>query len=364
MPVRAGVRLIAVFLSRLAGFCFRKGVNGGPLAPLLEVTSFSDPQATFSEPRATCGDPHAGSFRNPPVRGKREQNDAVARVAAEQGGHVTRPQLLAIGLRKRAIEARLENGQLLRVHRGVYAVGRLPTNPLDQARGALLAAGPRAALSGKSAAAFWGLYTRWAQPLELISPLQRRLPGVNARRSTTLTNGDIRTIGGVRVTSPARTLLEIAPRTSIKLLHRFHNELRMRRLIDNEALIDAAARNAYHPGARHLIRLAGASKGEAKRSPFEVDWVPFAARHGLPAYEMNVHVAGRRVDVLFTPDRLILELDGWGTHGTRQAFEDDREQDAVILAATGIPTIRITRDGLRKCPREQVRRVNAILARR
>jgi very-short-patch-repair endonuclease len=68
--------------------------------------------------------------------------------------------------------------------------------------------------------------------------------------------------------------------------------------------------------------------------------------------------------VLFTPNRLIVELDGWGSHGTRQACEDDRDQDSVNLEATGIPTMRITRAGLRKRPHDQVRRINAILARR
>jgi hypothetical protein len=166
------------------------------------------------------------------------------------------------------------------------------------------------------------------------------------------------------VTSPARTMLEIAPRTRNRQLHRFHNELRMRGLLDNAALIDVATRNPLHSGAKHLLKLAGASAGEAKRSDFELDWVPFAAKHGLPSYEMNVHVADRRIDVLFTPDRLIVELDGWGSHGTRDAFEQDRAQDSEILAATGIPTMRITYEGLHLRPTEQVRRINAILERR
>ena len=76
---------------------------------------------------------------------------------------------------------------------------------------------------------------------------------------------------------------------------------------------------------------------------FEVEWPRFARRYGLPKYEMNVHVAGARVDVLFTPDRLVVELDGWATHGTRQAYQRDRMQDAHILATSGIPTVRITR---------------------
>jgi hypothetical protein len=304
------------------------------------------------------------AFRNTGTARIRELNSEVAKLAGRQGGHVTRRQLLEIGLTRDAVAARLNTSRLLRVHRGVYAVGHLPREPLDRARGALLAAGERSALCGGSAAAFWGLYRRWRYPLELVSPLQRRLPTLRMRRCATLLQRDVRTRDGITVTSPARTLLDIAPRTRQRTLHRFHNELRMRRLVDNEQLLDVAARNPFHPGARHLRLLAGASSGEAKRSPFEIDWQTFASKYELPPNEMNVHVAGERVDVLFTPDRLVIELDGWGTHGTRHAFEQDRARDARILAATGIPTIRITHDGLHEHPREQVERIKAVLARR
>lgn len=320
------------------------------LAPLLTMSN--DERAALSE------------VANKGMSGICDLNARIAAMAQAQGGHVRRAQLIDAGLRAGAIEARVEAGWLLRVHHGVYAVGHLPTNPRDRALGALLAAGPRTALMARSAASLWGLYSRWAYPIEIISPSKHRIPTLIARRCCTLMQRDIRTLDGIRVTSPARTLLDIAPRTGTKLLHRFHNELRMRKLIDNEQLIDVATRNPLHPGAKQLLALAGASAGEAKRSPFELDWVPFAAKHELPAYEMNIHVAGERIDVLFTPDRLIVELDGWGKHGSKQAFEEDRAQDADILAATGIPTMRITYDGLHRCPHEQARRINAILARR
>jgi very-short-patch-repair endonuclease len=276
--------------------------------------------------------------------------------------------LLGLGIGKRGIETRMAIGWLIRIHNGVYAVGHGPTGPLDRARGALLAAGERSALRGRSAAAYWGLYERWVYPLQLISPLQRRIPGLDLRRSAKLIARDIRRRDGIRVTSPARTMLDIAPYVYERTLHRFHNELRMRQLITNELLIDVARRNRRHPGARRLLMLAGASSGNAKRSQLEIDWqlewARFARRHPLPPHEVNVHVAGHRVDVLFVPDRLILELDGWATHGTPHAFEDDRSQDAEILALTGIPTLRITRTALRRGAAAQCERILAILQRR
>ena len=56
-------------------------------------------------------------------------------------------------------------------------------------------------------------------------------------------------------------------------------------------------------------------------------------------------MAGYEVDALFPEQRVIVELDGYEFHGTRQAFESDRERDATLLAA-GYVTIRITWDRL------------------
>ena len=327
------------------GYLARQGVNSHGLTPLLRMSD----------------------VRNPPDRGisdRLEVRRRVATLAERQGGHVTRAQLIDLGLRKRAIEAWLDRGGLIRVHRGVYVVGHLATNPLDRAHGALLAAGLRSALMGRSAAACWRLYERWVYPLQLISPLRRRIPGLQIHTCATLLGRDIRVRDGLRITSPARTLLDLAPQLHAHALHRFHNELRMRRLIGNAQLLDVAGRNPRHPGASRLQELAGASNGEAKRSGWEGDWAHFAKRYKLPSYEMNVHVAGERVDVLFTPDRLVVELDGWDTHGTRLAYENDRSRDAKILAETGIPTMRITHRGFHKQAAVQVARITAILDRR
>ncbi|MGH2843124.1 MAG: type IV toxin-antitoxin system AbiEi family antitoxin domain-containing protein [Solirubrobacteraceae bacterium] len=286
-------------------------------------------------------------------------------LAQKQGGHLTRSQLERAGLSAATVSRHVSTGRLIRVHQGVYAVGHLPTNPLDRAHGALLAAGPRSALAGGSAAAFWQLFKRYPSRPELISPLRRRIPGVMTRVSQTLRSRDIRRIPGaftVTVTSPARTLLDIAPRISKGHLDRYHNELRMRHLIANEQLIDVALRNPRHPGACRLMNLAGESRGEPLRSALELDWKAFVKRHPLPRNEMNVQLAGERVDVLFMEPRpLIIELDGWDTHGTRQAYEADRERDAKILAETGIPTVRITHHGLHHRSRTQAQRIRTIL---
>lgn len=285
----------------------------------------------------------------------------IASLAERQGGHVTYAQLIALGLTRDAVANLVARGSLIRVFRGVYAVGHLSANPLDRAHAALLAGGPRSLLSHGSAATLWGIWQRWDEPFEVTIAENRRPPGLRVHHSATLMRADVTVERGLRVTSPARTILDLAPRLTDPRLARAINDVRLRRLVTLDGLQRLADRFPGRPGARRIRAIVGSSHDEPTRSRFEDDWIQFAARHPLPAHEMNVHVCGHRVDVLFTPDRLIVELDGWETHGTKQAFEADRARDAEILARAGIPTIRITYDDLHQRPAEQARRIRRVV---
>ena len=270
-------------------------------------------------------------------------------------------QLIELGLTRHAIANQLARGSLIRVFRGVYAVGHLATNPLDRAQAALLVAGPRSVLSHGSAATLWGVWQRWDQPFEVTIAANRRPSGLRVHQTRTLTLADVTSERGLIVTNPARTILDIAPRLTDRRLARAINDLRLRRLLTLEALDSLTERVRGRPGAKRIRAIVGVSHGEPTRSAFEDDWIRFAALYRLPHHEMNVNVCGHRVDVLFTPDRLIVELDGWDSHRTKRAFEADREQDAEILARTGIPTIRITRDAFGSRPSEQARLIRQVL---
>lgn len=144
---------------------------------------------------------------------------AISELARRQRGYVTRRQLLALGLRSDAISYRVEIGRLIRAYGGIYAVGHLPELPQDRACGALLACGPAAALSHGSAATVWGVFRWWDLPFEVTAPSARRRRGIRTHRAV-LTRADVTTHLGLRVTSPARTLLDIAPRVTESTLTR------------------------------------------------------------------------------------------------------------------------------------------------
>lgn len=124
-------------------------------------------------------------------------------MAKRQRGYVTRPQLMKLGLRRRAIQYRVAIGRLIPVYAGVYAVGHLPTLAEDRAVGALLACGAGAVLSHSTAAATWGIFKRWEMPFEVIAGSVRHRNGIKVHRARP-ERRDIAAQTGLRVTSAAR----------------------------------------------------------------------------------------------------------------------------------------------------------------
>lgn len=283
---------------------------------------------------------------------------SIGRLAGRQRGYVTRAQLLELGLGRRAVTYRVQTGRLIAVHTGVYAVGHAPLAAADRAYAAVLACGPGALLSHATAASLWGIDDRWRTPFEVIVTTARRRPGIRTHRAT-VHRKDIRRHQGFRVTSPARTILDIAPRLTDKALTRGINDLRIARRLKLEHLAELLARIPNHPGGRCVRPLIETAAGPT-RSEFEDAFHAFTTRFGLPRAEVNTRLAGYEVDALFASERLIVELDGYEVHGTKQAFESDRERDATTLAA-GFRTIRITWARLKHEPEKEAERLRAIL---
>ncbi|HZU60685.1 MAG TPA: type IV toxin-antitoxin system AbiEi family antitoxin domain-containing protein [Solirubrobacteraceae bacterium] len=286
-------------------------------------------------------------------------DEEIAHIAAGQHGNVTRAQLRHLGLADVAIHHRVTLGRLHRVHRGVYAVGRPPSTPLERAAAAVLACGPRAALSHGSAMALWGFWQRWDEPFEVMLAVDRRPQGIRTHRCSTLLRRDVTTREGIRVTSAARTALDMAPRLRARSLTRLINDARRTRILTLEALADVAGRNPTHPGAL-LLKAHASNPHNPTRSGGEDDFLKFCARYGLPTPLINTIVHGYEVDAYFPEARLVVELDGWPYHSSRQSFEDDRERDATMLMHQ-VATIRITYDRFYADPDREASRLQTIL---
>jgi hypothetical protein len=226
---------------------------------------------------------------------------------------------------------------------------------------AVLACGEGALLSHGSALALWGLAKRWPAPPHVAVADDHRPAGI-AVHHLKLARADVRTHVGVRVTSPARTLLDCAPTLDQNALARAVNEALRSPYMTHAQLADVCARCATHAGRRLLHPFVETPTGPT-RSGFEDAFLAFCAQFGLPRPQINARVHGYEVDAYFPEEGVIVELDGWGFHRSRDSFERDRNRDADMLAA-GLVTVRITWERLAQRPRREAQRLHAILARR
>jgi very-short-patch-repair endonuclease len=285
----------------------------------------------------------------------KERIDAQIAQLASPRGLITNETLRRAGLSRRAITDRAAAGRLVRVHHGVYFVGHADTTPLAIAEAAVLACGHRAALSHDSAAALWGL-RKWPRIPEVSSALQRRRPGVRTHRTTTLTRADVAARNGIRVTTPARTIVDIAPRLTDEQLTRVIHEARRER-----HLTDPALRNLLKacPRAAELVDPGHPPSESTLEDAFRV----ILKRRDLPEPEFQVMWHGHRVDALYRDHNLIIELDGRRDHGQWDRIERDHVRDALAIEHHH-DTLRITWRRLHKEADELERQLRAILAAR
>jgi hypothetical protein len=158
-------------------------------------------------------------------------------------------------------------------------------------------------------------------------------------------------------------MLDNIPRLTERGLARAFNNLRLAGYLK---LGDVAELLARHPPTQAANRLRHrlAYPGRAPtRSEFEDAFLPFPERYDLPEPEINARVAGHEVDVYFRDYQLVIELDGYETHGTRDQFESDRDRDADLLACA-IATVRLTWERFSLTPAREAARLHAIIRNR
>lgn len=270
----------------------------------------------------------------------RGADDAVVALARRQHGVVSTAQLNRAGLGPNAIAGRASRGWLRRVHRGVYVVGALETG-LTAPAAALLGAGEHAVLSHRAAAVVWGILTeRPADPIDvtLLDARGSKRQGVRVHHAE-LASADLRHRHDLRLTAPARTLLDLAA-TSPHELEEALNEARILRLVTVKELESLLERCPKHRGARGL-RDAIADGPELTRSEAERRLLALIRAAGLPLPRTNVRLAGYEVDLYWPAHDLVVEFDGWAYHSSRAAFERDRRRDADLQLA-GQRVLRVT----------------------
>lgn len=250
----------------------------------------------------------------------------------------------ACGWTEGRIRHAVATGRLIRLHRGVYAVGHDRLLKEGRFLAAVLASGGGAALSLAAAAHHLGLRSSSAVLVDVTVPSARRSQrGIRLHRSRDLEPGDIVDHEGIPTTSPTRTVIDFARAYPIGVVERVAAAAQRRELLDAERLARARSRK--------LRLIFGGQGPQLTRSPEEELLLRAVRAAGLPEPEMNAwmtHGGGEewQADMLFRQPRVIVEIDD-DSHKTAHAFELDRFKDAV-RQADGYATPRFTRRQLRE----------------
>jgi very-short-patch-repair endonuclease len=267
----------------------------------------------------------------------------IAELAARQHGVVARGQLLALAIGRNAIDHRLARGRLHPIHRGVFAVGHPVRSSGATWMAAVLAGGPGAVLGHRSAAAIWGIRSSSAGAVDIICPRRLERPGIRGHR-VVLREDEVTVHDGIPVTTPARTLFDLAAVVPRHQLEAAFNEAEVRRLASPTSLPALLAR---YPGRRGNTAIQAlldnhVRNGESRtRNELEHRLLALLDAHDLPRPQTNRLSAHGELDAAWPDRRLVVELDGFATHGTRRAFEADRARDRRLVA-DGWRVLRVT----------------------
>jgi hypothetical protein len=272
----------------------------------------------------------------------------ISQLAGRQHGVVSRRQLLGLGFGRHAISHRIETGRLHRLQSGVYAVGHKALSSESRWMAGVLAGGDETVLSHRSAATLWGLRKHLQPTIEVTSPRSTRSTPSLRRHCAQLRRDEVTSRRGIPVTTVSRTLFDLAAAVSAPDFERSMREAEVLRLPLRPSLQELLIRHPRRRGTgmvRATLERLSLLPGGVTRSPLEDRFLRFAAAAGLPMPETNVvlEIDGQtyEADCLWRERRLILELDGHEVHGTRAAFENDRERDRRLQAA-GWTVIRAT----------------------
>jgi hypothetical protein len=276
----------------------------------------------------------------------------VARTAAAQWGVLSLDELRACGLSKREVAVRAKAGRLHPIHRGVYGVGH-PNLPLEgRFLAATKACGPHAVVSHFSAAVLWGIFTWEERLIEITAPTPRRHPGLRTHRTANpLLNAAV-VHRGIPVTTPTRTLKDLAITLPEPGLKRAVRQAQTLRLVNHHDLLT---------GPRRLTRILAAAPAPT-RSVLEDTVLDLILSGGLQHPDVNVplHIGARTVipDFRWPARHLIVEADGAAYHDHPLARDDDADRQA-LLEAHGERVLRVTWEQAISRPAQTLARLRA-----
>jgi predicted transcriptional regulator of viral defense system len=298
--------------------------------------------------------------------------DHLASIAERQHGLVTRSQINAAGVSAQQLRTLRRRGLLLPIEPGVYAIAGTPRSWEQRLAGKVMSAGPLAIAGARSGAGLWRLdrFRRDHMDLLVPAPAARRPQGVRLHESNDLPSRDRTVVEGIPVSTPVRTILDVA---------RYVSPTRLGAMLDDAVRRDLTTYAEAHQrfgelAGRGRDGIATARKMLEDRpdgttvpdSPLESDVRALLLRSGLPEPVLHHRVDCDDItyvlDLAWPPALVALECDGYRFHRTPEQLDwDDRRRTALGLR--GWIVMHVTRRILRDEPRRVARDVAMALER-
>ncbi len=291
-------------------------------------------------------------------------HEQVARIASTQDGLITTAQLRAATGSRHAPSDWAARGLVHRLHLGVYAVGHTALTVRAHRRAALLAIGRGAALSHWSASALLNMQRSEPDVVHVGVSSGRVVsrPGIVVHHLHSLRPGDVTVVDGVRCTTAARTLVDLAGKKECRNLKRLCEQTEFLGLLDLPAIAETIERMSYPHGSRVLrellaITTLGTSKAGSKFERRVLKAI-LDAPLGDPVLQQpfDLPSIGRiYVDFYWPEHNLVVEADGPHHKLPLQRAKDIVRDEA--LAAIGVPVVRIPQEDFDADPRGQIARI-------
>jgi very-short-patch-repair endonuclease len=272
------------------------------------------------------------------------------------------------GLTRREWNIAVARGDFELMHRDVARLYGSATTAEMRIQAAVLAAGRDALASHRSSVLLWGAERPADDPVDIMLPdrsRHARLPQVVVHRPRDLLQ--IRPVWrqGVPTTDPLRTLVDLGavdPRGVDSALAHFV----MNGFVTPRAVRAALVRHSQH-GRHGVVALREAlDRWSVDEKPVDSELESLMAEilavFDLPTADFHARVGGYEVDFWIVGSKVVVECDGWSTHGAdRDQFEFDKERDASLLAK-GYITLRLTWRKMTTGPRAVARRIESTLS--
>jgi very-short-patch-repair endonuclease len=274
------------------------------------------------------------------------------RFAGAHHGLVTLSVARRLGVSTSSWYRAIDAGLLEQMYPTVARVFGSPRSFHQRALAAVWMVGPTAMTSHRTSAVLYGVDLPDDDFVDVMLPSRRRRsvpPNIVLHRPRV--QHDLRPIVrfGVPTTNPLRMLLDLAAveesRVESALVHILSSKV-----ASPAAILSAIDRHSI-PGRHGTVRLRKALEAVLASdlppdSELETHFRAFVAKFGLPEVEFHATVIGYEVDFLVVGTTVIVECDGWGTHGLdRDQFEFDRMRDAELVAA-GCHVVHVTWRGV------------------